>query len=80
MNSFAAPIYTKSADACQKAGGGKVNYQGVGSSGGVKQIIAKTVDFASTDDPLKDEDLAKEGLFKFPTVVVGVVRSSTCRA
>ncbi|CAD6561655.1 Phosphate-binding protein PstS [Paraburkholderia kirstenboschensis] len=72
-STFAAPIYTKWADAFQKAGGGKVNYQGIGSSGGVKQIIAKTVDFAGTDAPLKDEDLAKEGLFQFPTVVGGVV-------
>jgi len=72
-STFAAPIYTKWADAYQKSGGGKVNYQGIGSSGGVKQIIAKTVDFAGTDAPLKDEDLAKEGLFQFPTVVGGVV-------
>jgi len=72
-STFAAPIYTKWADAYQKSGGGKVNYQGIGSSGGIKQIIAKTVDFAGSDAPLKDEDLAKEGLFQFPTVVGGVV-------
>ncbi|CAE6804890.1 phosphate ABC transporter substrate-binding protein PstS [Paraburkholderia nemoris] len=72
-STFAAPIYTKWADAYQKSGGGKVNYQGIGSSGGVKQIVAKTVDFAGSDAPLKDEDLAKEGLFQFPTVVGGVV-------
>jgi len=56
-----------------KTGGGKVNYQGIGSSGGVKQIIAKTVDFAGSDAPMKDDDLAKQGLFQFPTVVGGVV-------
>ena len=72
-STFAAPIYTKWADAYQKSGGGKVNYQGIGSSGGIKQIQAKTVDFAGSDAPLKDEDLAKAGLFQFPTVVGGVV-------
>ncbi|NRO98453.1 phosphate ABC transporter substrate-binding protein PstS [Paraburkholderia sp. NMBU_R16] len=72
-STFAAPIYTKWADAYQKSGGAKVNYQGIGSSGGIKQIIAKTVDFAGSDAPLKDEDLAKDGLFQFPTVVGGVV-------
>jgi len=72
-STFAAPIYTKWADAYQKSGGGKVNYQGIGSSGGIKQIVAKTVDFAGSDAPLKDEELAKDGLFQFPTVVGGVV-------
>jgi phosphate transport system substrate-binding protein len=72
-STFAAPIYTKWADTYQKSGGGKVNYQGIGSSGGIKQIIAKTVDFAGSDAPLKDDELAKEGLFQFPTVVGGVV-------
>ncbi|WP_322028344.1 phosphate ABC transporter substrate-binding protein PstS [Paraburkholderia sp. J76] len=72
-STFAAPIYTKWADAYQKSGGGKVNYQGIGSSGGIKQIQAKTVDFAGSDAPLKDDQLAKEGLFQFPTVVGGVV-------
>lgn len=51
-STFAAPIYAKWADAFQKANGGKVNYQGIGSSGGIKQIIAKTVDFAGSDAPL----------------------------
>ncbi|MDR5751110.1 MULTISPECIES: phosphate ABC transporter substrate-binding protein PstS [unclassified Caballeronia] len=72
-STFAAPIYTKWADAYQKTGGGKVNYQGIGSSGGVKQIVAKTVDFAGSDAPLKDDELTKQGLFQFPTVVGGVV-------
>jgi phosphate transport system substrate-binding protein len=72
-STFAAPIYTKWADAYQKSGGGKVNYQGIGSSGGIKQIIAKTVDFAGSDAPMKDDELAKNGLFQFPTVVGGVV-------
>ena len=72
-STFAAPIYTKWADTYQKSGGGKVNYQGIGSSGGIKQIIAKTVDFAGSDAPLKDDELEKQGLFQFPTVVGGVV-------
>ncbi|MGV2289124.1 phosphate ABC transporter substrate-binding protein PstS [Trinickia sp. YCB016] len=72
-STFAAPIYTKWADAYAKSGGGKVNYQGIGSSGGIKQINAKTVDFAGSDAPLKDDELAKAGLFQFPTVVGGVV-------
>jgi len=72
-STFAAPIYTKWADAYQKSGGGKINYQGIGSAGGIKQILAKTVDFAGSDMPLKDEDLAKDGLFQFPTVVGGVL-------
>ncbi|WP_412026224.1 phosphate ABC transporter substrate-binding protein PstS [Burkholderia cepacia] len=72
-STFAAPIYTKWADAYQKSGGGKVNYQGIGSSGGLKQINAKTIDFAGSDAPLKDDELAKQGLFQFPTVVGGVV-------
>ncbi|MHB9833756.1 phosphate ABC transporter substrate-binding protein PstS [Paraburkholderia terrae] len=72
-STFAAPIYTKWADAYQKTGGGRINYQGIGSSGGIKQVLAKTVDFAGSDAPLKDDELAKDGLFQFPTVVGGVV-------
>jgi phosphate transport system substrate-binding protein len=72
-STFALPIYTKWADAYQKSGGGKVNYQGIGSAGGIKQIQAKTVDFAGSDAPLRDDQLAKDGLFQFPTVVGGVV-------
>jgi len=70
---FPAPVYAKWADAYQKETGTQVNYQGIGSSGGVKQIIAKTVDFGASDAPMKDEDLAKNGLFQFPTVIGGVV-------
>ncbi|GAB3627124.1 phosphate ABC transporter substrate-binding protein [Pandoraea terrae] len=72
-STFAAPIYTKWADAYQKATSSKVNYQGIGSSGGIKQIDAKTVDFAGSDAPLTDDELAKKGLFQFPTVVGGIV-------
>lgn len=70
---FPAPIYTKWADSYQKETGNKINYQGIGSSGGVKQIIANTVDFGASDAPLTDEKLASEGLFQFPTVIGGIV-------
>lgn len=71
--SFPAPIYAKWADAYAKATGNRVNYQSIGSGGGIKQITAKTVDFGASDMPLKPEVLEKEGLMQFPTVVGGVV-------
>jgi phosphate transport system substrate-binding protein len=71
--SFPAPIYAKWADAYHKASGAKVNYQSVGSGAGIKQITAKTVDFGASDMPLKDDELAKQGLIQFPTVIGGVV-------
>ena len=70
---FPAPIYAKWADAYNKASGVRVNYQSVGSGAGIQQIRAKTVDFGASDMPLKDEDLAKDGLVQFPTVIGGVV-------
>ncbi|MBT1430153.1 phosphate ABC transporter substrate-binding protein PstS [Dickeya dianthicola] len=70
---FPAPVYAKWADSYEKETGNKVNYQGIGSSGGVKQIIAKTVDFGASDAPLADDKLAQEGLFQFPTVIGGIV-------
>lgn len=72
-STFAAPIYEKWAAAYEKSGGGKVLYHPVGSTDGVKQIISNEVDFAGTDAPLTDDELAKEGLMQFPTVVGGVV-------
>ena len=71
--SFPAPVYAKWADAYQKATGNKINYQSIGSSGGLKQIRAKTVDFGASDMPLKPEELQKDGLVQFPTVIGGVV-------
>lgn len=71
--SFPAPVYAKWADAYQKATGNKVNYQSIGSGGGIKQINAKTVDFGASDMPLKMEVLEKDGLVQFPTVIGGVV-------
>jgi len=70
---FPAPIYAKWADAYNKATSVRVNYQSVGSGAGIQQIRAKTVDFGASDMPLKDEDLAKDGLLQFPTVIGGVV-------
>ncbi|MDL5033919.1 phosphate ABC transporter substrate-binding protein PstS [Pelomonas sp. APW6] len=71
--SFPAPIYAKWADAYHKANGARINYQSVGSGAGIRQIKAKTVDFGASDAPLKDDELAKDGLVQFPTVIGGVV-------
>jgi len=71
--SFPAPVYAKWADAYNKATGARINYQSVGSGAGIKQITAKTVDFGASDAPLKDDELAKNGLIQFPTVIGGVV-------
>ncbi len=71
--SFPAPLYSKWADTYNKATGVRINYQSVGSSAGIRQIRGKTVDFGASDAPLKDEELAKDGLVQFPTVMGGVV-------
>jgi phosphate transport system substrate-binding protein len=70
---FPYPIYAKWADAYKKETGVGLNYQSIGSGGGIKQIQAKTVTFGATDMPLKGEDLQKSGLVQFPTVLGGVV-------
>jgi phosphate transport system substrate-binding protein len=70
---FPAPIYGKWAEAYQKATGNKINYQSIGSGGGIKQINAKTVDFGASDMPLKPEDLEKSGFMQFPAVIGGEV-------
>lgn len=69
---FPYAIYTKWAEKYKAATGQRVNYQGIGSSGGVKQIKAKTVDFGGTDAPLKDSELDAAGLTQFPAVMGGV--------
>lgn len=71
--SFPQPIYVQWAQGFLEKAGGQVNYQSIGSSGGVKQIVAKTVDFGATDSPMSAEELDKEGLVQFPTVIGGVV-------
>ena len=70
---FPFPIYAKWADAYKKATGTGMNYQSIGSGGGIKQITARTVDFGASDMPLKPEELEKEGLTQFPTVIGGDV-------
>ena len=70
---FPYPIYAKWADAYKKATGAGLNYQSIGSGGGIKQITAKTVDFGASDAPMKGEDLEKNGLIQFPAIMGGVV-------
>jgi len=70
---FPYPIYAKWADAYKKETGSGLNYQSIGSGGGIKQIQAKTVTFGASDMPLKGEQLEKDGLVQFPTVMGGVV-------
>ncbi|MGU3536605.1 phosphate ABC transporter substrate-binding protein PstS [Methylobacterium sp. A54F] len=70
---FPFPVYSKWAEAYRKDTGTGLNYQSIGSGGGIKQIQAKTVDFGATDAPLKGPALEKDGLVQFPTVMGGVV-------
>jgi phosphate transport system substrate-binding protein len=71
--SFIYPVMTKWSADYSKATGKQVNYQSIGSGGGIAQIKAGTVDFGSSDAPLKPEELAKFGLAQFPSVIGGVV-------
>jgi phosphate transport system substrate-binding protein len=71
--SFPYPIYGKWAESYNVKTGVKMNYQSIGSGGGIKQIKNKTVDFGASDMPLKPEELKASGLTQFPTVVGGVV-------
>lgn len=71
--SFPAPLYSKWASAYNAETGVRINYQSVGSGAGLRQIRGKVVDFGASDMPLKDDDLAKDGLMQFPTVIGGVV-------
>ncbi len=70
---FPFPVYSKWAEAYKKETNNSLNYQSIGSSGGIRQIRAKTVDFGATDAPLKGEELQKDGFLQFPTVMGGVV-------
>ena len=72
-STFAAPIYGKWAEAYKTSSGVGLNYQSIGSGGGIRQIKNKTVDFGGSDKPLKPDDLDKSGLYQFPTVVGGIV-------
>ncbi len=71
--SFPAPLYSRWAADYNKATGVRINYQSVGSGAGLRQIRGKTVDFGASDMPLTDDELAKDGLVQFPTVIGGVV-------
>lgn len=70
---FPYPIYAKWAEAYKAKTGTGMNYQSIGSGGGIKQIQAKTVDFGASDKPLTLEELNKHGLMQFPAVMGGVV-------
>src|SRR5215470_18592787 len=70
---FPYPIYAKWADAYKKETGVGLNYQSIGSGGGIKQIKAGTVTFGATDAPLTGDDLTSSGLAQFPAVMGGIV-------
>src|ERR1700751_1309747 len=69
---FPYPIYSKWADAYKQQTGIGLNYQSIGSGGGIKQMKAKTVTFGASDMPLKPEDLKEAGLLQFPMIIGGV--------
>jgi len=70
---FPYPVYSAWANEYNKVTGMKLNYQSIGSGGGIKQIAERTVDFGASDKPLKPEELAKDNLIQFPAVIGGVV-------
>ncbi|WP_310614455.1 phosphate ABC transporter substrate-binding protein PstS [Limnohabitans sp.] len=70
---FPFPMYAKWAEAYKASTGNGLNYQSIGSSGGIRQIKAKTVTFGATDAPLSGEELDKEGLVQFPAIIGGTV-------
>ena len=69
---FPAPVYSAWAYEYNKVTGMKLNYQSIGSGGGQRQIVERTVDFGASDDPLASDKLARDGLLQFPTVVGGI--------
>ena len=71
--SFPHPIYAKWAEEYRNETGRQINYQAIGSGGGIRQITAKTVDFGATDAPMDAERLDKEGLIQFPMVMGSIV-------
>ena len=72
-STFIYPVFAKWADTYKTSTGIGLNYQSIGSGGGIKQVEAKTVTFGATDKPLSDDDLAKNGLVQFPMVMGGIV-------
>ena len=71
--SFPYPIYVKWAEAYKAATGNGLNYQSIGSSGGIRQIKAKTVTFGATDAPVAGDELTKDGMIQFPAIIGGTV-------
>ncbi len=71
--SFPYPVYSAWSYDYYKNTGNKVNYQSIGSGGGIKQITSGTIDFGATDDPLSEQELTKSGLIQFPAVTGGIV-------
>jgi phosphate transport system substrate-binding protein len=71
--SFPFPVYAKWAEAYKAATGVSLNYQSIGSSGGIRQIKAKTVAFGATDAPVSGADLDKDGMVQFPAIIGGTV-------
>lgn len=71
--SFPYPVYAKWSSLYEKETGNKVNYQSIGSGGGQQQIIAKTIDFGASDDPMKAELLEQHQLLQFPAIIGGTV-------
>lgn len=78
--SFPQPIYAKWSADFNSATGGQVNYQSIGSSGGIKQIKEKTVDFGASDAPLTVDELNADALIQFPTVIGVLCLSSMSMA
>jgi len=72
-STFIYPVFAKWADAYKTATGIGLNYQSIGSGGGIKQVEAKTVTFGATDNPLSDDELSKNGLIQFPMIMGGIV-------
>jgi len=70
---FPYPVYSAWANEYNKVTGMKLNYQSIGSGGGIKQITERTVHFGASDKPLTPEELAKDNLLQFPAVIGGVV-------
>jgi phosphate transport system substrate-binding protein len=72
-STFIYPVFAKWADAYKAATGTGLNYQAIGSGGGIKQVESKTVTFGATDKPLSDKELADQGLVQFPMIQGGIV-------
>jgi phosphate transport system substrate-binding protein len=71
--SFPYPVYSAWAFQYQKDTGTKINYQSIGSGGGVRQITSRTVDFGASDAPVKPADLNEKGLLQFPAIIGGEI-------